>query len=568
MSDNILDSYLVKLGASVDTPSFDKFKSALSVSEKSVTAFASSTITSLFKIETVAIGALSSVGVGLIGLADKTAMADQQYRLFGMRMLMTKDSARAMSVATDELGASLDEIAFDPELNRRFQQLYEQNMKLGKAMGSNFDKNMIGIRDIRMEYKKFTTELEFLSGGVISQMFEKLGYGTGTVQDRMNSLNNWFTDNLPGIANQVSDLLIPVWKDWVTVVTDLGGMFKTAAGDFSFFTGIMTGDRSIQGTEFSIRNVIKATMDWLDVLTEVALTIQLVGKTALHIGTSVTAAFGAITANRRGDYKEAERLTGIVKSEAAAAAQNIKDVFNPGKNDANTRANPDFSGIMRHEDEKAARVETNPTIASMMQVSPGVDRAIHSSGMNTITDTQLAALIQKSGDKYSVDPNLLSALIHQESNYNPAAISSKKAGGLTQLMPGTAKEMGVTDRSDPTQSVEGGAKYLGMLLEKYGDTSKALAAYNAGPSAVNKYEGVPPYAETQEYVSRIMKEYSQFSDQSRREGGGVVIHSVTIQVPHTLPEDQWSDFVNKSMTDITTKNNRNVMAQTAAGAYF
>src|ERR1700736_1205422 len=112
MSDNIMDSYLVKLGTLVDVSSFNKFNGVLNQSKGAVLNFTKGTAMGFAKFELSAVGAISSIGIGLIGLADKTAMADQQYRLFGMRMLMTKDSARAMQMATDTLGASLDEIAY------------------------------------------------------------------------------------------------------------------------------------------------------------------------------------------------------------------------------------------------------------------------------------------------------------------------------------------------------------------------------------------------------------------------------------------------------------------------
>jgi hypothetical protein len=105
MSDNILESYLVRLGSQVDTNSFNKFNSTLKDSGKIFDNFSLGTIASFGKMETAVVGMFAAVGSGIIGLADKTAMADQQYRLFGLRMLMGKDAARAMSMATDELGA-------------------------------------------------------------------------------------------------------------------------------------------------------------------------------------------------------------------------------------------------------------------------------------------------------------------------------------------------------------------------------------------------------------------------------------------------------------------------------
>jgi soluble lytic murein transglycosylase-like protein len=115
--------------------------------------------------------------------------------------------------------------------------------------------------------------------------------------------------------------------------------------------------------------------------------------------------------------------------------------------------------------------------------------------------TPYAAEITTAAQANGLDPALLAGLIKQESGFNPNAGSGAGARGLTQLMPGTAQGLGVDNVLDPVQSINGGAKYLKQQLDAFGgDTAKALAAYNAGPGAVQRFGGIPPYSETQNYV--------------------------------------------------------------------
>jgi soluble lytic murein transglycosylase-like protein len=117
-------------------------------------------------------------------------------------------------------------------------------------------------------------------------------------------------------------------------------------------------------------------------------------------------------------------------------------------------------------------------------------------------------LVGDAARRYELDPNLLRAVIQQESGFNPNAVSNSGARGLMQLMPQTAAGLGVTNPLDPAQNVDGGARLLRQLIDRYGGRlDLALAAYNAGPGAVDKYGGVPPYSETQDYVRNILGAY-------------------------------------------------------------
>jgi soluble lytic murein transglycosylase-like protein len=121
------------------------------------------------------------------------------------------------------------------------------------------------------------------------------------------------------------------------------------------------------------------------------------------------------------------------------------------------------------------------------------------------------SLIDQAASRNGLDPAILHGLIQQESGFDPSATSSAGAAGLTQLMPGTASSLGVANPLNPAESIEGGARYLGQMMTKFGGNAEdALAAYNAGPGAVQQYGGVPPYSETQSYVSKVLANAEAF----------------------------------------------------------
>jgi soluble lytic murein transglycosylase-like protein len=143
-----------------------------------------------------------------------------------------------------------------------------------------------------------------------------------------------------------------------------------------------------------------------------------------------------------------------------------------------------------------------------VEAAPDEPSALAPESAPKATDT--AAILAYSGAKHNVNVALLASVIKAESAGNPRAVSRTGARGLMQLMPGTAAQLGVTDSFAPADNVNGGSAYLDGLLTRYHDNLPlALAAYNAGPAAVDRYHGIPPYRETQQYVARVIREFNR-----------------------------------------------------------
>jgi hypothetical protein len=149
-----------------------------------------------------------------------------------------------------------------------------------------------------------------------------------------------------------------------------------------------------------------------------------------------------------------------------------------------------------------------------------------------LTPAEMHQLLARAGQTHNIDADLLASVVHAESNGNPRAVSRAGARGLMQLMPATATTLGVRDSFAPDQNVSGGTAYLDLLLTRYHDNlALALAAYNAGTDAVDRYHGIPPYAETRAYVARIIREFNAREFNRRKLAARAVRTAATAAAP-------------------------------------
>ncbi len=177
----------------------------------------------------------------------------------------------------------------------------------------------------------------------------------------------------------------------------------------------------------------------------------------------------------------------------------------------------------------------------------------------TTGDVKVDAYIVDSATRHGVDPVLIYSIMHRESAFKKMAMSYKGARGLMQLMPGTATRFGVRNIFDPAQNIEGGSRYMRFLLDRFGgNVALALAGYNAGEGAVDKYRGVPPYRETQEYVKRISERYQLMRDPEAARRAPLVM-KVPDSVASAATESPVSSLYEQSVSRVRLPNGKSML---------
>ena len=203
------------------------------------------------------------------------------------------------------------------------------------------------------------------------------------------------------------------------------------------------------------------------------------------------------------------RITLTPTGAATASANNANANTNINTNATGTTTNTYNAGVPADNASDSTNTSADSTSASAVDSTTPASNTNYSNDGSLKCSAELEAYFEEASKTYGVDIKLLKAIAKQESNFNANATSKSGAMGIMQLMPFTAKELGIDDAYDAKSNIMGGAKLIAKLLDKYdGNKTLALAAYNAGSSNVDKYSGVPPFNETQNYVRKVLSYYN------------------------------------------------------------
>lgn len=223
--------------------------------------------------------------------------------------------------------------------------------------------------------------------------------------------------------------------------------------------------------------------------------------------------------------RQAELKNELLRQRKMSGRLNSFGAFEPDDGGATMLTNRTYK-YRKRDDYNEIKIDFDPIVIPDRYRTPPM----------RYTDSQIHELVRLYCNKYGLDESLVHAMIHVESRGNPNAVSSKGASGLMQLMPGTAKDMGVRNIFDPAENIAGGTQFFAKLLDVFhGNVSLALAGYNAGPENVKKYDGIPPFKETQNYVRLVLDRWKVYA------GNGN-----SIQYPKVLPHAETPKLLAKN----------------------
>ncbi len=319
---DVIKSYLVSLGFTVDQPELNKFDAALKHATDTVSNSTGDIGKAMFGWQTAIVGAFSAVGLGVISLLDKTSQAQMGFENFALSMFMPLNQAKALKTALDAVGVSMEQATWNPEAHKQVMDLYNLSNKLQEEIGGpDWKEKAQELQDFREEMLKLQVEVQYISEGLAYDLFKAID-GEALVA-RLQKVVDWVENHGPEITKWVADNVAPVFKDWEKIVEDLAGTFEQIGVAFTNLVGLLSGDTAIEGTTFSFDNLGKAiqhTIHWFDDFVGWITTAE---RMLLHFSSSAELALSGIGAAMSGHTQEAQRLFADARKEFSAGIGDI-----------------------------------------------------------------------------------------------------------------------------------------------------------------------------------------------------------------------------------------------------
>lgn len=555
---NVIESYLVSLGFSVDQPELAKFKTALKDASDTAEKHTTGIVGQFVKWQGAIVGAFAAVGLGTLGMMSHVADADLKFQIMAQKMFLPVKAARELTNALDILGLSLEDASWNPEARGRLPGLLGEMATLEKGLGPGFEQTMMKIRSVTIEFRTWQKVLTYIQMSVTDKLFHALG--GDSILEKIRGWTDWFIKNAPKISDFIVKTLVPIMKDALHVLQDVWKVTEALARAFVRLIGAFSGDKELQKgalTFDSIGKAIDKAADYMVRFVDAVTSAELV----------VIDLFNALVDLAHFDFKAAFKDLGIARNDltpggtivgslgilgALLGVGTTAGLLALGTKIGRTFIGGILEGMAGEAGAGAALAGGAVALGGAglaLGAGAGAAYGLNKLGVANWIDRLLAAHGIDPGffNKDSSDDEKIARLAsgvawaesrgHQIDPKTGRTIVNSKSGaiGMFQLMPGTAKALGVNPY-DAAQNQAGGMKYLSSLLKKYGgNVDNVLAAYNWGPGNVDKalkqYGSIwnDPFlpGETKKYVHDI----------EGRVGSVTVQNTINIQGTNAQPHE-------------------------------
>jgi hypothetical protein len=477
---DVIKSYLISLSASTDKASFDKFTQAMTGAEKTVASSVGGILSKFLAFEVAGIAAFASVGFGIIGYLDKLAMLDRKQQILAMQNMMSVQQYRSLSMALDTMGVSIEDVIWGTnEMKEQFHGLIQDQKQLAAMVGPNYEDSMKQIRGVIYEFQRLELKAKWFGMKFAEDLLGKVGFGGGGIELQLERLNDFVMKNMPHWSDVLSTDVIPYFTDLWNLMKEL----KLVAGEFEVgfvhLMGAMSGDDALKNSKGSFEDLSKsigmAAHEFgviLEILPKIATILIPLMEESVDALTGVSEFMSGHPFKAKEDFDRARSHGDEVTKQMVG----LKDWFASNPFSYAPSANSDL-------------------LSQISGSSPDFIKLVHGVAMAESGDRQY-----DSSGKVILGP--------------PIAGTTDRAIGRMQLMPSTAKMLGV-DPYDTGQNIEGGEKYLLQLLQKHGgNVWDTLAEYGGFRTS-----------SPSNYVHRV------------EQAGGLTIGSITINsAPNLTPE--------------------------------